>query len=147
MRWISNKFKPQTPILDKIRYRSKLEHNVAIQLKQTGVAFEYETLKIPYTVPERHSTYMPDFILGDIIIEVKGSWFDSEDRQKLIRVKEQHPHLDIRIVFDRATSKIYKGSKTTLGKWADDHGFPYADKGTIPLSWLLEAKERLKTQN
>ena len=52
-------------------------------------------------------------------------------------VKEQHPDLDIRMVFTRSKSPISKTSKTTYGMWCEKHGFPYADK-LPPLEWLLE---------
>jgi hypothetical protein len=52
-------------------------------------------------------------------------------------VKEQHPNLDIRIVFSRSSSKINKGSKTTYANWCTKYGFPFADK-LIPNKWLGE---------
>jgi hypothetical protein len=72
-----------------------------------------------------------------IILEAKGRFGDkfgngAKERQKLILLQEQHPELDIRIVFQRASTAIYKGSKTTYAKWADDHGFKWSDKGTVP---------------
>ncbi|API58493.1 hypothetical protein BSL82_03555 [Tardibacter chloracetimidivorans] len=45
--------------------------------------------------------------------------------------------LDIRFVFSRSSSPIYKGSKTTLGAWCEKNGFLYADK-TIPEEWIKE---------
>ena len=41
----------------------------------------------------------------------------------MILLKEQHPELDIRIVFQDMKKPIYRGSKTTYAKWATDHGF------------------------
>ena len=40
-------------------YRSGLEDKISDQLKEAGVAFEYETFKIKYTVPETLHTYTP----------------------------------------------------------------------------------------
>ena len=80
--------------------------------------------------------YIPDFIIGDLIVECKGR-FTSEDRRKMRLVKEQHPDLDIRFVFSRSSSKINKGSKTTYADWCHKYGFPFADK-LIPEIWLGE---------
>jgi hypothetical protein len=43
-------------------------------------------------------------------------------------------------VFQNANAKIYKGSKTTYAKWAEDHDFKWADKGIVPASWIKELK-------
>jgi len=119
-------------------FRSKLEKKISDQLKAAGIEFKYESEKLPYEVPARTAKYLPDFKLANgIYVEAKG-WLQAKDRQKMILVKEQHPNKDIRIVFERAKNPIYKGSKTSYAKWAEDHGFQYADKGVIPQSWLNE---------
>ncbi len=118
------------------RYRSGFESKLAHQLKRSGVDFEYETLSIEY---QRLSTYTPDFILPNgIIIEAKGVW-TVEDRAKHLLVREQHPHLDIRLVFMRASNKINKKSKTTYAMWCEKKGIKYADK-VIPKSWLSQKR-------
>lgn len=118
---------------------------ISEDLKSKGVPFEYEKLKISYIVPQRQATYTPDFVLLDngIIVESKGV-FDAEDRKKHLLIKEQHPELDIRLVFSRANAPIYKGSPTTHAKWAEHHGFKYAEK-LIPQSWLEEPARSPKT--
>ena len=115
-------------------YRSGLEDDISVDLKDRGVSFEYETLKIKWTLLE-NKTYTPDFILPNgIIIESKGR-FVSADRKKHLKVKEQFPKLDIRFVFSNSRGKINKGSKTTYGDWCDRHGFIYSDK-KVPEEWL-----------
>jgi Phage endonuclease I len=127
-------------------FRSRLEKKVADQLKRSGIAYDYETLVVPYKVPERDAKYTPDFPCpSGIILEAKGRFGHrgsggAKERQKLILVKEQHPHLDIRIVFQNARLPIYRGSKTTYAKWATDHGFPFSDKGVVPAAWIEEMK-------
>jgi hypothetical protein len=128
-------------------YRSRLEIKVANQLASEGIKFDYETLVINYQVPARDARYTPDFNCpAHIIIESKGRFGHrgkggADERKKLILVKEQHPHLDIRIVFQNAKTPIYKGSKTTYAKWAEDHGFMWADKGVVPPAWIAEMKQ------
>jgi len=81
--------------------------------------------------------YVPDFILPNgIYIEVKG-YLRSEDRKKMILVKKQHPDIDLRLIFQRASNRIYKKSKTTYADWARKHGFIYADNGRVPREWLV----------
>lgn len=114
------------------KYRSGFEQTLANQLQRSGVAFEYETLKLEY---RKVATYTPDFILPNgIIIEAKGVW-TVDDRKKHLLVREQHPHLDIRLVFMNASNKIRKGSDTTYARWCEKKNIIYANK-TIPKSWL-----------
>ncbi len=121
----------------KYGFRSGLEKRTAAALKAQGIPFKYEELKIEYTKPERTSRYTPDFVIGDLIIELKGR-FLTADRQKHILVKAQHPSLDIRFVFSNPQQKISKNSRTTYAMWCEKHGFQYA-KETIPTAWLKEA--------
>lgn len=115
-------------------YRSGLEDDISVDLKKRGVSFEYETLKIKWTLLE-NKTYTPDFVLPNgIIVESKGR-FVAADRKKHLKVKEQHPDLDIRFVFSNSKAKLNKGAKSTYGDWCDKYGFTYADK-RIPDEWL-----------
>ena len=107
-----------------------------------GKPFEagYETCKLRYLVKETRS-YTPDwkiFRKGSnrmpLYIEYKGI-LDGRSRKLLKLVKEQYTGLDLRIVFENANNKIYRGSKTTYGMWADQHGFICADN-TLPKEWL-----------
>jgi hypothetical protein len=121
-------------------YRSGLEEDTAIYLKEKGVPFEYEKLKIKWVDP-KIKTYTPDFVLSNgIVVETKGR-FISSDRAKHLAVKSQHPEYDIRFVFTNSKAKLYKGSKTTYGMWCKKHGFQYADK-VIPDTWLRERKRK-----
>lgn len=114
-------------------YRSKLEKRVADLLSQLGVSFEYESTKVPYQL---QCNYTPDFLLPNgIYLEVKGR-LTTEDRRKMRAVKELHPNLDVRFVFQSPYNKLYKGSKTTYAQWAEKHGFPHCAFHSIPLDWL-----------
>lgn len=150
---------PSKPALSlEPNFRSGLEKKVADQLEAEGVAYGHESQWIRYIVPEREAKYLPDFSFTDcpIIIEAKGRFGGgnprfkqpasdgAKERQKLILLKEQHPELDIRIVFQRAATPIYPGSKTTYAKWADDHGFMWSDKGEVPDGWIKEIKQHTK---
>jgi hypothetical protein len=116
-------------------YRSGLEEDLDATLKKVGVDGQYEQHKIKYVKPETQHTYTPDFKLPNgIFIETKGR-FVMEDRKKHILIKNQHPNLDIRFVFQNSRNKLRKGSKTTYADWCVKYGFLYADKD-IPAEWF-----------
>ena len=130
----------------KYGFRSGLEEDTARFLQSQGVDFGYESLKLEYEKPARQSKYTPDFIITTkpdgtlrdkpMIVETKGR-FQTEDRQKHLLIKRQHPDRDIRFVFNNPNARLSKASKTTYAMWCEKHGFQYA-KGTIPKAWLEE---------
>lgn len=126
-------------------YRSGLEEEVGDFLTAHFGDNNYEKYKIKYIIPQSEHTYTPDFVLPNgIIIETKGVW-DAEDRKKHLLIKEQYPELDIRFIFTRSKSPLYKGSKTTYASFCEQHNIKYADK-KIPEEWLHE-KTSKKTQS
>lgn len=127
----------------KYGFRSGLEEAIAEDLTSCGVGFSYEELVIRYVKPAKQSRYTPDFVLENgIIVESKGRYL-TEDRQKMILIKQQYPQLDIRFVFSNSKTKISKRSKTTYGNWADKYGFPYADR-LIPNDWKNEPADKAR---
>lgn len=123
-------------------YRSRFESTLAEQLEESGVDYEYEPRdgRIEYTVPGKAHKYNPDFVLGNgVIVEGKGR-FTAEDRRKHLLIKEQRPDLDIRFVFQRSASPLFKGSKTTYADWCRKNGFLFADK-TIPAAWMRSRRK------
>ena len=93
-----------------IKFRSKLEEDIANLLEGLGVSYEYESSKVSYSI-QHH--YTPDFVLPNYTyLEAKGYWSPS-DRRKVLAVKKQNPELDLRMVFQSPYNKISKKSKTT----------------------------------
>jgi hypothetical protein len=125
--------------------RSKFEDRIEAQIKATGLKYTYEEHKLPYIIPARKATYIPDFKVGPIFIEAKGNFNirgrSADERKKLIHVKLMNPEIDLRIVFADASKPIYKGAKVTHGMWAEANGIPWADKGIIPEAWFIEAQK------
>lgn len=118
-------------------FRSGLEEDLSKSLVSVGIDGEYEQHKLSYTKPATTHTYTPDFKLPNgIYIETKGR-FVLEDRKKHLLIKQQHPNIDIRFVFQNAKNKLRKGSKTTYADWCIKNGFQYSE-GTIPPEWLAE---------
>jgi predicted nuclease of restriction endonuclease-like RecB superfamily len=116
-------------------YRSGLEEKVAADLTSRGIRFAFEQDVIAYEVPATKHKYTPDFLLDSgVYVETKG-FFKPEDRKKHLHVRESRPDLDIRFLFQRASTPIRKGSKTTYGDWATKNGFKWCEK-TIPQEWI-----------
>ena len=116
-----------------MNFRSGLEEKVATLFDDLGVSFEYESTKIPYVIQH---IYAPDFLLTNgIFLETKGYW-DSEDRRKIKNVKEQHPDIDLRMVFQNPFNTISKRSKTTYAKYCEKLSIPWTSYKNIPIDWL-----------
>ena len=125
-----NKFKEKK----NIKFRSKLEENIANLLEGLGVSYEYESEKLGYTIEH---TYTPDFVLPNYTyIEAKGYW-SAADRRKILNVKKANPEIDLRMVFQSPFNKISKKSKTTYAQWCDRHEIPWTSYHNIPIDWLV----------
>ena len=117
-----------------IKFRSKLEEDVASLLEGLGISYEYEAEKLSYVIEHR---YTPDFKLPNYkYLEVKGYW-DAEDRRKILAVKKDNPEIDLRMVFQSPYNTISKKSKTTYAKWCENHDIPWTSYHDIPLDWLI----------
>lgn len=132
--------------------RSGFEGTINEQLKASGVKYKYESVTIQWTrkissgrcLSCGHSEvgqlcdYTPDFEVegqnGTFYIEAKG-YLDGPDRTKLRAVRQQHPGIDIRLVFQR--DNVIKGTKnkTRYSAWAAKYGFVFA-VGKVPTEWL-----------
>ena len=137
MKWQTRKLTSNQVGL-KYGFRSGLEIAISEELDLNKVKYEFEKIKLKYTVPEKVHTYTPDFYLKekDFFIETKGL-FTSQDRKKMRFIKEQHPELDIRFVFSNANAKLYKGAKSRYCNWCEQHKFQWAHR-VIPEDWLKE---------
>ena len=114
-------------------FRSGLEEKIADLFVELGVKYEYEPHKVPYEI---QFNYTPDFLLPNgVYLEAKGYW-EAEDRRKIKAVKQQHPDLDLRMVFQAPFNTISKKSKTTYAKWCDKQGIPWTSFTNIPIDWL-----------
>lgn len=123
----------------KYGFKSGLEELNAQHLKKFGIEPKYEQLKLPYIIPESKHTYTPDFpVSSTIIIETKGR-FTTDDRKKMLLLKEQYPDNEFRFVFSNSNAKINKRSKTTYADWCIKNGFKFADK-LVPKEWIEEIK-------
>lgn len=124
------------------RRRSKLEERFETILQEFGVTYEYEVTKIPYTIPESYHVYTVDWtVLNGKLIETKGYLSDHAERRKYVLLKEQHPELDLRFVFDNG-NKLCGGTKQTHGAWATKQGFRWCSIKDVEQikAWINEDK-------
>lgn len=114
-------------------YKSGLEEKFASLAEQKKLKFKYELTTFTYVVP---SHYTPDFqIAENRFVETKG-YLSPSNRQRLICFKEQHPNIEICLLFGCASNKLNAKSKTTYREWAKKHGFRCGDiKDGIPANW------------
>lgn len=106
--------------------------------------YEYEKHKLPYSIPRN---YIPDLKIGSIFVELKG-FLTVEDMAKMKAVKECNPGKDIRFVFQNAYASVQGarvrkkcGTKMKCWEWAENHGFPWANK-EIPEEWLTPKQKK-----
>ena len=79
-------------------------------------------------------SYTPDYFLPNgIILEVKGR-FTSKDRKIAAAMKEQHPDVDVRMVFDK-NDWLNKNHKNRYGDWCDSKGILWCVR-EIPKDWI-----------
>lgn len=110
------------------KYRSKFEKRLADRLLKLG--FVYEPFKIDYEVPKTKHKYLPDFVRGKLIYELKGRWTAS-DRKKMKLLVEQHPEFEIVMVFQNPNIKINKNSKTTYADYCDKNNIKWMNSKDI----------------
>ena len=122
-------------------YKSKFEKEVAQKLRRSKVAFEYEPTVVRFVQPAKDRKYTPDWRIktkgGDVLfVETKGK-LTVEDRQKLVWVRDQHPELNLVLLFMNASVKLRKNSPTSYGEWATKNGFTWFDwKKGLPKEWI-----------
>lgn len=127
-------------LMTNTKRRSKLEERFESILKDFDVPYEYEVTKIDYIIPESSHTYTVDWtVLNGKLIETKGYLSDHSERRKYVLLKEQHPDLDLRFVFDNP-NKLCGGTKMSHAKWAEKYGFRYCSiKDTEQIKqWITE---------
>lgn len=122
------------------KYRSELEVTVKSRFpRRKGLHVSFESTKIPYVT--KHE-YIPDFQITlksgkTFFVEVKGH-FRPEDKRKMAAVKQQHPALDIRMVFGSSGNgpKGLQKNRRNL-RWCERYGIPAAID-TAPAEWFDE---------
>lgn len=99
-----------------VKYRSKLEARAA---KQLGKGWLYEAKNVKYQVPR---TYIPDFVLGNMYVEVKG-YFRAGDTQKYAAINTELKKQGKTYIFllQDPNKKVRKGAKLNMAQWCEKH--------------------------
>jgi hypothetical protein len=135
-------------------FRSAFEYNVATQLKEAKIAFEYEPRdkKMQYHITlsgtcvecgcekiiQRHE-YLPDFLLkNNVILETKGIW-SAEDRRKMLAVIRENSDLKIVMMFQAPFKKLSK--KVTYADYCDKNGIVWTHEKE---NWIQKIKQLTK---
>lgn len=135
--------------------RSGFERKVAKELDERGVDYGYESITYEITVPVRgknqycadcrgavilrDTVYTPDFFLPNgIVVESKGR-FTAKDRLIAKAMKEQHPDVDMRMLF-MGNNKLSPSSKTRYMDWCERNNIKCAvsKTGKLPEEWYDE---------
>lgn len=134
-------------------YSSYYEYEVAQNLQNQGIKFEYETQRIEYLYPIRNgickscagsdvgrrAMYTPDFYLPDygLWVEAKGKW-DSKGRTKTLAILNTSRTItkdNFRMLFQYDNWLTKKHNQTYLD-WCDREGIISAVGKTIPEEWI-----------
>lgn len=136
--------KKKLPKIGKRVVKNDFEYRTYQLLTGSVKDVEYEGERFEYTTQH---TYLPDFRVttksGNVFyLETKGNGraFDHSVRTKMIAVKEQHPEIDLRILFysdGKIGPKRKDGSFLKQSDWATKYGFTFAIRD-IPEEWLNE---------
>lgn len=112
------------------KFKSGLERRFADLMKDHKVSADYEAKRFEFV---RVGHYTPDWKINDkLYIETKG-YFSPRNRGDLLSFREQHPDVEIFLVFGAPTNRLTSKSKTTYSGWAEQHGFRWASINKFPL--------------
>ncbi len=129
-------------------FNSAFEMDFAKHLTKIGLDWEYEPDSfVWYPKP---CTYTPDFKINlpngkSFYIETKGFFYKAA-RDKMERVHEMHPDIDIRYVFMKATNKLSAKAKkrpTTYAMWCEKRGLKWSEK-EFPIEWRSTKEEKVE---
>lgn len=123
-------------------YRSWFEVDIAIDALARDLTFEYEKEMVPWVEPAMVRKYSPDFFVEKeskelLIVEAKGRW-TAQDRKKICFVLEQHPDIDLRMLFERDNTLSRSPKSKHYSEWCDKKGIKWAVGRSIPEAWINE---------
>lgn len=80
----------------------------------------------------RISHYLPDWEINPTLyVETKG-YFSPRNRADLLSFREQHPGVEIFLVFSQPNNRLTSKSKTTYAAWCDKHDFRWSHIKEFP---------------
>ena len=151
-----------------IYLKSFSEFIVYTFLKDKGIDFEYETVKIPYKYGQNYHTYFADFIVNKCIYELKSypivrileKSFEDANKYEVIKESAKKLGYDFKIVnptmlFEefgskyRVTKKSLEEKKDILFKYLKENKISWinVNKGISKIKIFLETEDRWKQFN
>jgi len=119
-------------------YKSGLEKRFAELCLKNGVKAKYEAKTFEFV---KRAHYKPDWeITPTLYVETKG-YFSPSNRGNLLSFREQHPDVEIFLVFSQPNNKLSSKSKTTYAEWCDQHDFRWASINKFPIELFKKQKE------
>jgi hypothetical protein len=73
-----------------------------------------------------HRNYNPDFVKGDILVEVKG-FFRVGDTAKYKAIRDACLFKELVFFLQAPKTKIRKGAKMNMGQWCEKEGIKWFD--------------------
>lgn len=130
--------------------RSKFEAKILEDLDSRGVEYEYEAHTFNWHDKVRGQCedcgskdlyverwYTPDvFLPNGLIVEIKGK-FAPIDRRIQLGIRELHPELEIRLLFQRDNT-LSKNSLTRYTEWCIKNGIVALVGDSIPEDWITQ---------
>ena len=130
--------KPRKP-KKKFQYKSKLESHFAELLLKNGKTAAYEARRFEFV---RVAHYLPDWeVSPTLYIETKG-YFSPRNRGDLLSFREQHPEVEIFLVFSQPNNRLTSKSKTTYSEWCERHGFRWSSIKNFPKHLWTQKEEK-----
>lgn len=122
-------------------FKSKLEKHFASLLIKHGLSADYEATTFQFA---KIGHYTPDWrISPTLYVETKG-YFSPANRGNLLSFREQHPDVEIFLVFSAPSNRLTSKSKTTYSAWADKHGFRWSGIDDVPFNDLFKSNKETK---
>lgn len=119
-------------------YKSGLEKRFAELLFKHGVKAKYEARRFEFV---RMAHYLPDWQISDTLyIETKG-YFSPRNRSDLLSFREQHPGIEIYLIFSAPENRLTSKSKTTYAQWCEKHGFRWSSIDKFPIYLFKKEKQ------
>ena len=112
-----------------MKYRGSMQEKLAACLKRHKLTFSYELYAVPYVIPAVTQYLKTEFAVeckdGHLMNIFMAEHFTLGRMRELELVKDQQPHLDIRIIFSNPEATLLN-SITTYSEWCDERGILWA---------------------
>jgi uncharacterized C2H2 Zn-finger protein len=97
--------------------RCAWEANYARILKYLNIDYEFEFKRLVLIKDDgEKTTYLPDFKIGDVYVEIKGRWYD-DAKEKIELFKQQYPNHKLVIIEYLTYNRLMRYYKDKIKEW------------------------------